>query len=267
MKRSIILSTVAATVVTGVLMMSGCNSSAPKAATPEFTGEGHVAVTITDGKISDSVVTIESTPTAGAQASVLKSSVTVRSITECVDTNGDEAACSTVCTPVAPCEVKLETACSSSLNYSNTTDESGAWSLYNVSADADVAADRADTTTYPTFSGTTTISQSGGIGSCGFDFSTFIVCAITKDGDHYWNTTTNSAGYVMVLIEYADDTKEWKKVDVARKSNGFENGQPFIELTGLDGKVPAKITVFSILKVGAAPTGTTGSTGTTGAGD
>ncbi len=267
MRKNVILSTVAATVVTGVLMMSGCgSSSSPEQADQGYTGIETVDVAIVDGKV-DSVVTVEGTPTAVSQASTVKTTVSVRGISDCVDANQQPAPCVEVCTPASPCSVTVEAKCPSNLNYANDTDAIGAWHAYNNTGNADVVAERNDDSTYPTFSGVAIISQAGGIGACGFDFSTFIVCAVTKDGDHYWNTSTNSAGYVMVLVEYADGSSEWVKVDVTRKSNGVEDDQPFIELTGLNGKVPAKLTVFSILKTGAPATGSTGSTGTTGAGD
>ncbi len=259
MKRSIILSAVAATVVTGALMMGGCtSSSSPKEKDQSYDVVGKVNVAVAqDGQVTSSPVTTDGD---------VKATLNVRGIDDCVDANAQPTPCVQVCTPANPCQVTVKAACPSKLNYANDTDAIGAWHAYNNAGNADVVAERNDATTYPTFSGVAHIDQTGGIGTCNFDFSSFIVCAVTKDGKHYWNTSTNSAGYVLVFVEYGDGTSEWKKVTVERKNNGVENDQPYIALS-VDGKVPVKLTVFSILKEGAAPTGTTGSTGTTGAGD
>lgn len=261
MRKNVILSTVAATVVAGVLMVGCGSSSTPKQKDQSYDVVGKVnVVAAQDGTVDSTKSTIK---TDGG----IKATVSVKNVRDCVDANNNPKPCVDVCTPTNPCQVTIKAECPSKLNYANNTDAIGAWHAYNNAGDANVVAERNDGKTFATFSGVAIIDQKGGIGSCGFDFSSFIVCAVTKDGKHYWNTSTNSAGYVMVLVEYNDGSSEWKKVPVARKSNGVENDQPFIELLGLNGKVPAKLTVFSILKTGAPATGSTGSTGTTGAGD
>jgi len=264
MKRNVILSTVAATVVTGVLMMSGCNSSSPEAVAQSYEGNGTVEVVpATDGTTSSVAIVQAETP-AGNPVEVR---VAVNKVSDCVDASNQPAPCVDVCTPANPCAVTVTASCPSELNYANNTDTIGAWHAYNNTADANVQAVKDDNTLVPTFSGVATVNQTGGIGSCGFDFSTFIVCAVNKEGVHYWNTSSNSAGYVLVLVEFADGTSEWQKIDITRKFNGVEYDQPFIELLDVEGKVPAKITVFSILNAGAPATGS-GSTGVTGgAGD
>ena len=255
MRKNVILSSVAATVVTGVLMMSGCNSSNNgKSVDQDYLEKGTVNVSVVDDEAGN--LTNVKVTTGGK----LQSTASIKQV-KCVDKSGKAASCKTVCTPTNNCAVKIAAACSEKLNYSNASDVSGAWNLYNNSAAADVVAERADDTTVTTFSGVANITQTGGINSCNFDFSTFIVCAITKDGKKYYNASYNSEGYVLALIEYKDGTKEWKKVPITRKSNGTENDQPFIDMKGLTGEVPAKITIFSVLKKGASATGATGSTG------
>jgi len=261
MKRNVILSAVAATVVTGVLMMSGCGSNGPKAKDQSYSDVGTVNVVVAQDGSVDSKVTSSGT---------VKTTITLKTVRDCVDTNGATTPCTEVCTTAAPCEVKVESVCgpNAKLNYANSTDYTGVFEEWRDSNDANVVAERADAGTIAAFSGSVNVSQTGGIVSCDFDFDTFIVCALTEGKKlPYYNTSDNSTGYVMVLVEYADGTKEWKKVDITRKSNGEENDQPFIEITGLSGKMPVKFSVISVLKVGSPATGSSGSTGTIGAGD
>ena len=266
MKKNVILSTVAATVVTGVLMMSGCgsNSKAPTYNAGQ-TASGQAQVFNMDA--NGNLKTATSATAKGNGGGFSNSQVTIKAVRDCVDANKQPKPCEEVCTAQNPCKVTIKSACSNTdknvLDYTKHTDIIGAWDAYNNTGNADVVAVRNDAGLVPAYSGVVNIDGSKGMGTCGFDFNTFIVCALTKDGLHAWNTSTNSAGYALVLVEYADGTSEWKKVDITRKSNGSENDQPFIELLNLEGKVPAKITVFSVLKKGALATGSSGSTGAT----
>lgn len=260
MKRNVILSTVAATVVTGVLMMSGCTSSKAEQQNQSYKEEGAVKVVVSEDGSTDSVVT------SGGK---IQTTVTLRTVSECT-VNGVETPCNEVCVAADPCEVQLASVCGpdAKLNYANQTDFDGTFAAWNSTADQVVLDEIADAGTVAAFSGSALVTQTGGIAACDFDFSTFIVCALSENNKfHYWNTSDNSTGYVMVLLEYADGTKEWKKVPITRKFNGEENDQPFIEMLGLNGKMPVKFSVMSILNVGSPATGSSGSSGSIGAGD
>ncbi len=270
MKKNVILSTVAATVVTGVLMLSGCgssNSTAPEAGANYTAQKEYTVVAKAGEKTSFTITTEAAAGNSSAQAKGVKATASVSDIT-CVNSQP----CSTVCTTTNPCKVTIKAACGNDakLNYANATDFVGTFAAWNDANgnNADVSAVIADDGLVAAFSGSANISQTGGIDSCNFDFSSFIVCAITEHTKkHAYKSSFNSVDYVMVLVEYNDGTKEWKKVPNTYKSNGVENGQPFFSVTGLDGKLPVKISVVSVLKVGASLTGGTGSTGTIGAGD
>ncbi len=266
MKRNVILSTVAATVVTGVLMMSGCgNSNAPKAGV-NYEAEKTIDVVVKSGEKASFTVTTEAVSN-NSQAKAVKAKAVVKDV-RCVN----DKPCETVCTKATPCKVTIQAACGNAakLNFTKKTDfvgASAAW--FNANGNnADVSAVINDPKLIPAFSGSANISQTGGIASCNVDFSSFIVCAITLESKkHAYKSKTNSVDYVMVFVEYDDGTSKWIKVPNTYKSNGVENGQPFFDLKGLGGKLPIKISVMSILKVGESATGSTGSTGTIGAGD
>ncbi len=268
MKKNVILSTVAATVVTGVLMMSGCGSSS----NPEVSYEAKKSIDIVVKSGEDATYTVTTEAVSNSsQAKAVKAKATVKNV-KCVDDQNVSQPCETVCTTANPCTVTLQAVCGNEakLNFANKTDFVGvktAWFDANNN-NADVTAVISDPNLIPAFSGSANISQTGGIDSCDVDFSSFIVCAITLNSQkHAYKSSTNSVDYVMVYVEYNDGTSEWKKVPNTYKSNGVENGQPFFELKGLGGKLPIKISVISVLKVGESATGATGSSGSIGAGD
>jgi len=278
MKKNVILSTVAATVVTGVLMLSGCGetSTGPEssAQSPGHTAEGSINITAPN---SASVKVVATESNGGTQGGGQQQVTAVVKKVRCADSTGaaTEAECNTKCTTANPCGVKIESACSldanaanatSALDFSKLSDIIGAWHQFNNTANADVVAAKAEK---PLYSGVSTVTGFGGISSCDFAFSSFIVCALDKNGDRYFVNSENSAGYAMVLLEYGDGSTAWIKAPITFKSNGTEPGQPFINIDGLSGAMPAKVTVFPVLKDSAVAhsTGSTGTGSTGGAGD
>jgi len=117
MKKNVILSTVAATVVASVLMV-GCTST--KAEAPKMvSGKDSVKVVV---KRADGAVDA----TANTEGK-LGTSVAVKKIDRCVDASGEEKACTEVCTDANPCEVTIKSACGDKvqLNYAHDTDYTG----------------------------------------------------------------------------------------------------------------------------------------------
>ena len=272
MKKNIILSAVAATVVTGALMLGGCvtNSSKAPAYNPGQKAEGTISVVMNaDGTVkAGSSVVAKGNSDVNLGGGYSNSKVTVKTVRDCVDANQQPAPCTQVCTEAKPCDVIVTTACTNdsgeNLNYANTSDFIGAFHEYNNSGDPEVVAVRNDATLAVGFSGVINVVGTG-IGSCGFGIDTYVVCVLMQDGTHAWNISGedgNTAGYVLVLAEFADGTKEWKKVEIVRGTNNGENQQPGVSVD-FDGKVPAKITVMSVLRKGRQATGASGSTGAT----
>jgi hypothetical protein len=271
MKKNVILSAVAATVVTGALMLGGCGSNSKA---PEYdagkTAEGSTTVVMKNGKVTGSALA-EGNSDANLGGGFSNTKIVVKDVRDCKDANNQPKPCENVCVgDNNPCEVKITTACSNDtgtvLDYTKTSDFTGAFSEFNNSGNADVVAVRNDATLVPAFSGVINVNTSKAIGSCGFDINTFVVCALTRDNVHAWNSNYesggNSAGYVLVLAEYEGGHKEWKKVDIDWGDNDGKSGQPGVNVS-FDGKTPAKITIMSVLKKGRAATGATGSTGAT----
>jgi hypothetical protein len=270
MKKNIILSSVAAIAVSGIITFGGCAESSTPNKPVSYSAEKTIDIVLDRGTKSTFSITTEAKGD-NMKSKGVKSSSTIKDF-KCVDSNKKEAECSTVCTTKNPCKVTIQAACGeeAKLNYSNATDFVGTFAAWHDANgnNADVSEVIDNKNLVAAFSGSANISQTGGIDSCNFDFSSFIVCAITENTKkHAYKSSTNSVDYVMVLIEYSDGTRVWKKVSNTYKSNGVEDGQPFFKLTDLGGKLPVKISVLSILKVGQSATGGTGSSGSIGAAD
>ena len=132
------------------------------------------------------------------------------------------------------------------------------------------------------------VLTSDDVNSCTIDYSTFIVCAMDKDGKKYYvsqdaptgTDTGAQAVEALVSITTVVDGKEvteWRRVPLKWKSKTGDDGQtlsgqPYVELSNLalNGNLPAKVKVYTILKVagskshGGKVTGVSGGTGAVG---
>jgi flagellin-like hook-associated protein FlgL len=291
MKKNIVLSSVAAVAVAGMLVLSGCGGNSGSTKSNNNVDDSKTAkISVVAGTPSSVKVSFGNSKKDHGQDDL---TVTVKEI-RCGDDN-TVAACESKCTAVNPCEVKVETGCGVVDTANNTLVNGTSAEAANAAfAAAAGAKDKDGKLVGPAdgefigFDGVTVLT-SDNVNSCTIDYSAFIVCAMDKDGKKYYvsqdapniakGETGAEAVEALVSITTIVDGKEvieWKRVPLEWKSkqgdDGVLSGQPFVNLENLalNGHLPAKIKVYTILKVagskshGDKVTGVSGGTGAVG---
>jgi hypothetical protein len=294
MKKNIVLSSVVAVAVVGMLALSGCGGNSGSSTTTDNNVEDSKAgkISVVAGTDSSVKVSFGDSKKDYGQDDV---TVTVKNI-KCGGTTtvkATETACETKCTVTNPCDVVIETGCGT-VSANNTLENGTSAAAANEAfAEAAGAKDKDGNSVGPGageflgYDGITVLT-SDDVNSCTIDYSTFIVCAMDKDGKKYYvsqdaptgTDTGAQAVEALVAITTVVDGKEvteWRRVPLQWKSKTGDDGQtlsgqPYVELSNLalNGNLPAKVKVYTILKVagsrshGDKVTGVSGGTGAVG---
>jgi hypothetical protein len=285
MKKNIVLSSVAAVAVAGMLVLSGCGGNSGSTKKVENVVDSKAGkISVVAGQASDTLTVSFGGNKDRGQDNI---SVTVKEI-RC-GTTPTASACETKCTTQNPCEVKVETGCGvvdAKNALVNDTSAEAANKAFAELAKADKYDDDKpvviEDTEFVGFDGVTVLT-SDDVDSCTVKYSTFIKCALDRDGKKYYVAQSLDkdqkgaiAEYAIVQITTVKDGKEtttWKKVKLdytAKVVNGKTLlGQPFVNLENLalNGNLPAKIKVFTILAKAGSKShgGVSGVSGGTGA--
>jgi hypothetical protein len=294
MKKNIVLSSVAAVAVVGMLALSGCGGNSGTT-TPANNVEDSKAGTISVVAGTDSKTLTVSFGDSKKDHGQDDVTVTVKNI-KCGTTTEEatEEACETKRTFAKPCGVVIETGCGTVSSANNKLEKGTSAAAANEAfAEAAGAKDKDGNSVGPVageflgYDGVTVLT-SDDVNSCTIDYSTFIVCAMDKDGKKYYvsqdaptgTDTGAQAVEALVSITTVVDGKEvteWRRVPLQWKSKTGDDGQtlsgqPYVELSNLalNGNLPAKVKVYTILKVagskshGGKVTGVSGGTGAVG---